>query len=107
MFHSTSFVQSSPVGEHLSCFCTSAIVNNATVNKGLWTLIPFPLDKYPEVEIWDDMLFLLLVFLFVENPPSPPHNVLYNGCMNLCSLPMVCRIFLFPTNICYLFLKKC
>lgn len=48
---STSFVHS-PVDGHLSCFHISAVVNDPAVNKGLETLISFPLEKNPVVENW-------------------------------------------------------
>ena len=50
---------------HLACFHTLAIMTNAVVDMGhrylFKTMILFPLDIYPEVELLDHMVVLFLI----------------------------------------------
>ena len=65
------------------------LVNNAAVNTGMRylfeILILFPSDKYPEVELLDDMAVLLLIFWDTSNLFSMVAASIYNS-VHKCSL---------------------
>ena len=98
----TSFTHLS-IDEYLVCFHILALVGNATVNIGLTISLAisvlFSLDKYPEVELLDQMVILFLIFL------RNFHTIFHSGSTNLQSHP---EIQGFPflhiiTNTCYFF----
>lgn len=71
----------SPLHRHLGCFLILAIVDNASVNMGVyasfWISVFIFIKKYQEVKLLDHMVVLFLNFL------RNLYIVFHNGCTNL------------------------